>query len=835
MKKFLKIVSVVAVGILVLAVCVGAWLVYLAKTRLPNLDGVISHPSLRGEVRVIRDDWGVPHIEAGNEPDAYFALGYAMAQDRLFQMEVLRRLARGEAAELLGPLAVPIDKIMRSFRLRPLAEAFFAQADGITPELKQAAEAFVAGINSCMEREPLPFEFSVLHIPVRPFTPADCLTVARILPITFADGLRTDSLVTLLKEHCPDKDIDALFPGYSKEIPTTVMESLEEAETYLKSRGRISEALPQTDHTVPVPAAELSALLKPLASLSDLIGPALGSNSWVLGPSRSQSGKPILANDPHIGFTNPSIWYEAHVTFGDFDLYGYYLPLIPFALLGQNTHHAWAMTMFANDDLDLYREKFHPDDPNKVMYKGEWVAARTETETIKVRFGRDQQCTVRTTPHGPVITDLFRRLNGYQGPEVALSWVWQRVKYTDLLALYRMGRARDCDSFGEALSLITSPGINVSYADRDGNIAWWAAGLIPIRPKHVNPKTLLDGASGNDEILGYVPFAQNPHLKNPSCGYIATANNKSTVKPVGPIEDLQGYWQPGDREGRIKQLLESRAKWSVEDLKAVQFDDTAYAAPRIVATVLETLKSSSAQFSGLETAAMHVLAQWDGGHGTESVGACIYQVLCDAILEDALRDEMGEQLFKNYGIVADHWNFFKYFITDDNSPYWDDVTTPERETRRDILLRSFRGTVSWLEKRLGRDIGRWNWGRIHTLEFKHPFGYLPLLGRIFNIGPFPASGGAQMVNNMLYARGRYNYDVLAGPSTRRLIDFGDPEHARSILPTGNSGNFMSPHYGDQAAMFMAGRYREARMTREQIQAHKLHEIRFLPAAKTAQP
>jgi len=840
MKKALRFVKLVikfvVLPLVLLVVAVGLWLVYLAKTRLPDLDAVVTHPSLQAEVRVVRDQWGVPHIYAENEPDAYFALGYAMAQDRLFQMELMLRLARGELAEIAGPPAVPIDKIVRSFRLRAKAEAVVAQGQALSPAPMKAVEAFVAGVNHRVENEPPPFEFSVLRIPRRTYTPADCLTVAAVLPITFADGLRGDALKTILQQRRPDLDVDALFPGYSKEVPVTIMESLAEAEAYLRSKGEGGADGAKADRDAPPSLAALEAVLGHQQSLSDLFGPALGSNSWVLGPSRTRSGKPILANDPHVGFTNPGIWYEAHVQYGDFELYGHYLALVPFALLGHNRHHGWALTMFANDDLDLYAETFHPDDPAKVMYKGEWVDVETDTDTIKIRFGRDVSHTVRVTPHGPILTDAFRLLQGYDGPEIALCWVWQHHDYTDAEAFYRMGHANDCDGFAEAVSLITSPGINVSYADRDGNIAWWAAGVIPIRPDHVDSKQILDGASGKDDFLGYVPFEQNPHLKNPPSGFIVTANNKSTVKPVGPIQDLQGYWQPTDRAGRIEQLIEPGYRWTIDKLKNVQLDDTAYAAPAIVKQVAAILaRADEGALDPLGQQALGTLRQWNHRHNVGSVGATIYHALCHALIRAALEDEIGEDLLDSYCTVADHWSFFKHLIGEDESPYWDNIGTEAVETRADVVLEAFRQTVAALREKLGDDPAQWTWGTIHTIEFKHPFGYaaeylgLPFIREVFDVGPFPASGSTQVINNMIYLPKGLKYDVIAGPTTRRLIDFADPEHSLTVLPTGNSGNFSSPNYGDQAGLFMAGKYREPCFTDEQIEASNTHEMRFQPA------
>lgn len=824
---------VLRIGVLVLAVLVlgVAWFSYLATSRMPIIDGVLSHPSLQAEVKVIRDQWGIPHIQAQNEHDAYFALGYAMGQDRLFQMEIVRRLAQGEIAELAGPLAVKVDAIVRAFRLKQKAEETIEKLAGQMPEVRTVAEAFCAGINFRQENEPLPFEFSVLGIPAHHYTPADCMSVGALLPIAFADGMREDPTYSMLQAKLPGVDLTELFPSYSlEEAPTTVMESLEEARAFLEAKKAGATAKSEPARGADASLAALGALLDPFVALSELLGPAqLGSNSWVIGPSRTKSGKAILCNDPHIPFTNPSVWYEAHIVYPGYHWYGYHLPLIPFALIGHNEHHSWALTMLANDDIDLFRETFDPNDPTKVKYLNEWTDVKVEQETIHVRMGADRTVPIRITPHGPVVTDFVHFTGGYDGPDVALSWVWQRVDYTDLQAFFRMSRAKSIDEFQEAVSLVTSPGLNISYADAAGNIAWWAAGKISIRPETVFYKSILEGSDGSSERIGFVPFEQNPHLINPPVGYIVTANNKSTVKPVGPIDDLQGYWQPGDRAARIKQMLDQRSDWDVESLKAVSFDDTAWAAPAVLKEVLGALDASGTTLNETEAAARAVLEKWDHTHGIASAGASIYQYVIDEALHEAVADEMGEKLFLAFTTFADHWNSFKHLVKTD-SPFWDNVNTPEKETRQVVLVQSFKTAVAKLQNRLGGRPETWAWGKIHTMEFKHPFGYLPGLGKIFNVGPFPSSGGAQIVNNMLYRAGVHEYDVLAGPSTRRIVDFAAPEKALSILPTGNSGNFMSENYGDQAEMFMTGRFREVNFTPEQVEADKKHELVLKPGA-----
>jgi penicillin amidase len=303
------------------------------------------------------------------------------------------------------------------------------------------------------------------------------------------------------------------------------------------------------------------------------------------------------------------------------------------------------------------------------------------------------------------------------------------------------------------------------------------------------------------------------------------------MKAVGDVRLLEGYWQPTDRAARLRHLLAQRDDWTLEALKAVQNDVTAHAAPKVVEHLVALLTPARAALNEREQAALNLLKNWDGEHGTDSAAAAVYQVLTDYVLRNMLLDDMGEALFASYGSVADHWNAFKYLIQTPDFPLWDNQETAQEETAEDIVAASLRDTVRYLVEACGPEPEDWAWGALHTMEFKHPFGYLPGPGFLFNIGPFPAPGGAEIVNNMLYSKGALNFDVLAGPSTRRLMDFGDITHSYTILPTGNSGNFLSPHYSDQAEMFMAGEYRLVRFTPEQIRENTQQILELRPATR----
>lgn len=850
MKRVLRALGCGALMVIVAALLLAGWFAWRVQAGMPDLNETVSHPSLKAKVTVKRDDWGVPHIYADHETDAYFALGYCQAQDRLFQMEMMRRLAQGELAELLGPVVAPrIDAIARAFRLLPKAEEYSALYKEKYPEIYAMAEAYCAGINHFVEKGPLPVEFSILGIPRRTYTPADCMSVAAILPITFADGLREDGLQSMMKAKFPQLDTFPFFPGYLREpAPVTVLETLEEAQAWLRGeRPTPPEASPEPGQAPGVPAepvsetapesagldqvSALAPLLDTLGILSQRLGWGMGSNSWVVSGSRSASGKPMLANDPHIAFFNPSIWYEAQLEYPGMSMYGYYLPLIPMTLIGHNERFGWALTMLANDDVDLFQETFNPENPNQVMYRGEWVDALVEEETIKVRFGRDVTAPIRVTPHGPIITDLLRLMSGYEGPDVSMSWVWQHQEYTDLRALYIMSKAQSMEEFEEGVALITSPGLNISYADVDGNIAWWAASRLPIRPLHVNEKALLDGASGKDEIVGYLPFEYNPRRINPEEGFIVTANNQSTVKPLGPngeIPFMQGYFQPLDRAGRIEQMLAEKQVWTLEDMKRMQFDDLSYTGEEMRGLIVECIENSGVPLNAREKEAIEALRTWDLRHDLASVGATLYWTTCDFIVKNMAGDELGPKALVIYQTLADSFNAFKYFMRTPELEGWDNQATPEKETREQIVAVSFSQAVECLAREYGAEVKGWEWGKAHTMTFTHPLGYAPGFASIFNIGPFPSTGSDQVVNNMIYSASNGHFDVIAGPSTRRVVDFAQPEVSYSVLPTGNSGHVASKHYDDQAPLFMAGKYRELRFTREQVDKATENEMTFQP-------
>lgn len=820
MRKIRKIAAVIATA-LILAVASGWW---LASSRLPEIDGAIQAP-LKSEVVIRRDRYGVPHIEARTAEDAYFALGFTVAQDRLFQMELQRRLAQGELAEILGPSLVKIDRQFRTFGYKRIAEKQLL-AEEQSPASQRALallDAYLAGVNHFIATQKLPVEYTLIGANARPFTRIDVMSMMAYMSFSFAHGHTTDSLFSLLKAKYPDRNLRELFPGYTGERPVTIIENQATYNPGGKARPESPVfASPLTSKLSIPDSLSLASLLFSEDSLDALIPSFHGSNSWVIAPSRSASGAALLANDPHISLSNPAVWYEAHIKYDGFENYGYYIPIFPFPLLGHNRERAWGLTMFENDDIDLYRETFHADEPSLVMYRGQYVPVTVIKETIRVKGAADEELTIRITAHGPIISDY---LKGYEGPPLAMWWVIDQQPNPIIRFTHAMLHARSMQEFESSLALLAAPGLNISYADNAGNIAWWAVGRLPIRPQHIHSREVLDGASGRDEITAFLPFALNPKLINPPSGIIVTANNKSTSAPVGPIRDLEGYWAPTDRAARLTELLSAREKWDLESLKAVQTDVHAQAG----AAFQEQIKAliDRATLDEKQSRALDELLNWDRNARIDSIGATIYHVTLYHILKGLVMDELGPERFEVYADSMDYWSFLKNVISNDGSAYWDDVTTEKKETRKEIVQTAFIAAVDELTDRMG-GIDSWRWGELHQIVYKHPLGSKKPLNLIFNIGPHPAPAEAHFVNRMKSSFGKHDYVVSSTPSTRRLIDFSNPEEAVSILPSGNSGNFMSPYFDDQVQDFLRGDYRPMILNVEKAKEEMRHTLTLRP-------
>ncbi|MFO1262044.1 MAG: penicillin acylase family protein [Rhodoferax sp.] len=794
-------VKILAATVTTTLIAVGGAATWHLHQKMPVRNGTVHVRTLSAPVTVTYDDRGVPHIQAQNEADLYRTLGYVHAQDRLFQMEMVRRLANGELAELLGPKLLETDKLFRTLGLRDHAQKESQAMDLNSPSGK-ALVAYLDGINQFQDSHPAPLEFEVLHIPKRPFTVQDTLAVSGYLAYSFAAALRTDPPLTFVR--------DKLGPDYLRIFdldwhPEGVVgrgsAAYRARATTSSLRDKDWEGL---QHLAALGQSALETAGVPVFE---------GSNAWVISGKRTASGKPLLAGDPHIAYSAPSVWYEAHLSAPGFELYGHYQALNPVALLGHNRQFGWSLTMFENDDIDLVAEKPNPANANQVAIGGQWVDLQVRTETIKVKGASDVQLNLRRSPHGPIITDAFKDLFG--DTPIAMWWAFLETENPVLQAFYELNRADTRDKARAAAQKIHSPGLNIVWANTAGDIGWWAAAKLPIRPAGVNPTFILDGSAPESDKLGWYDFRFNPQEENPARGYIVSANHQPKPRSGVPVP---GYYCLSDRAERLDAALRAPDKsWDIPAAQALQLDSSNGYGPRVLADLMPILKAVTTD--AYDKAFLEPLAVWDGDYTRDSVAALLFTQLMYELAHAAMADELGEVQFNNLArtFALDH--ALPRLVADANSPWWDNVNTKEKEGRFETVRVAWTNTLRHLEGAIGSDLLQWKWGLNHTLTHVHPLGMQKPLDKLFNIGPFMVAGGRETPNNMNYQLGTGPWAVKSGPSTRRVIDFAQPDQAIGINPVGQSGVLFDKHYADQAGYFAEGLYMRQFFSAADIKAH----------------
>lgn len=797
MKAVLKWSGVTVLALVLLLVAAGGWYLHGKKVQRT---GTASLSGLTAAVSVAYDERGVPHIQAGNQTDMYRALGYVHAQDRLFQMEMLRRLARGELAEILGPKLLELDRLFRTLGLRAHADAYVTKMDKSTAAW-QALAAYLDGINQYQASHALPLEFDLLGISPRPFTAQDTVAVSGYMAYSFAAAFRTEPALTHIR--------DRLGPGYLRIFdldwhPEGVMQAPPQLnQTAWRSLDQIAQLSQQAIQQLAVPQFE-------------------GSNAWVVAGSRSASGKPLLAGDPHIAYAAPAVWYEAHLQAPGFELYGHHQALNPLALLGHNQRYGWSLTMFQNDDIDLIAEKTNPADPNQVWYHGQWVDLQSREESIAVKGAAPLRLVLRRSPHGPIITDAYP--DNYGSTPVAMWWTFLETDNPILEAFYALNRADTLERARAAAAQIHAPGLNVVWASQGGDIGWWAAAKLPRRPAGVNPAFILDGSTEQADKPGFYPFSDNPQEENPARGYIVSANHQP--RPASGIA-IPGYYNLYDRAQRLEQLLNCPGiKWDQNNSQALQLDtQTGYAA-RNLRPLLPLLRTVLHEAEDLRL--LKLLEKWDGSFQTDSIAPTLFSQLLYQIAYAAMADEMGELQFKNLLRTRALDYALPRLLADASAPWWDQRATAAVETRDDIVRLAWRDSITHLQATFGKDASLWTWGRAHTLTHNHPLAQQKPLDKLFNVGPFAAPGGRETPNNLSGPIGPAPWAVTYGPSTRRLIDFAAPGQALGINPVGQSGVLFDAHYNDQAAAFIAGSYQPQHLEAGDVAAHVRSTLMLQP-------
>ena len=795
--KILKKSLVVLVSLLFVFVI--AALVYGFYLK-PKYEGELRLKNIQKETTVYFDEFGVPHIYAATSTDAMVALGYVHAQDRLWQMELMRRIAPGRLSEIFGSVALKNDKFFAGLGIEEASSKAIAGLDKNSPSY-QLTIAYLDGINQYMDEGTTPIEFSLVGVKKEKFTIKDVYNIFGYMSFSFAMAQKSDPLLTDIRnkygmEYLKDFGIDGSFNT------TKIKNAKDRPQEYAAISKSVAQLLAQSP-----------------------VSPFIGSNSWVIAPKKTKNGKVIFANDPHIGFSQPGTWYEAHIVTPDFELYGCYLAGTPYPLLGHNREYAYGLTMFENDDIDLYQEENNPANANEYKIPNGFSAYEIRKKAIKVKDSADVVLNVKVTRHGPVMNDLIDGL--HQDKPVAMSWIYTQQPIQILDAVYALSHAKSKADFQKGVSLIAAPGLNVMYGDAKGNVAWWATGKLYKHNEGVNPNFILDGASGKDDIKEFLDFSKNPSAVNPSWNYVYSANNQPE-----PIDGFlyPGYYLPEDRAKRITQLLNPKSDWDMVAVGKMIFDNTSSVAPKVVKDLISNINQES--LSENEKQALSILKDWKGSNNLSDVAPTIYNKWIFNYLKNTFEDELGAEKFKMFLGTHIMKQIIARQITNEKSLWWDNVNTKiEKETRSQIVSKSFKESIIALEKQLGNTVSDWTWNKVHTVEHQHPLGKVAALRSIFNVGPFEVSGSTEVINNLFFDfTDDGNYIVKGGPSTRRIIDFSDIENSWSVLPTGQSGNPLSAHYSDQAELYNAGKFRRMMLNKEEI-VRTSTKLVFIPRKK----
>jgi len=757
---------------------------------IPDHTGEVRLNGLSGEVEVLRDQSGIPHIFASNEADAFFALGYAMAQDRLFQMEFLRAAGNGSLSEILGESMVKTDKFLKKIMLRP------KDPDSIVNQLPREVQAmlnhFVDGINSFVLADPdLPVEFRLLgHEPVA-WDVGDLLAIAKLQSWQLSYNYDSELIYRQLNEKLGAERAADLFPYYS--------------EDHIKIMDEFSG---QLDGDM--------ALLYQSKQLRALLGTNGGSNSWVVSGERTASGKPILSSDPHLhGSSLPGAWYFAHLSAPGLDVAGGFFPGLPACLIGSNRSIAWGLTNMGPDVQDLFIEEENPDNPHQYLYQDKWLDFEVIPETIRIKDDdavdgfKYEEFEIRRSIHGPVVKEEDELL--------ALSWTGHHF-FGEVQALYDVNHASDWDGFTAALAHFSTAPQNFIYADTEGNIGYYGAGKVPIR-KAGSGLFPVPGYTGEYDWTGYIPFEDMPHMYNPPGGMIVTANAEPHGKHYAC--PMPGEYAPEFRTKRIRDLIQAAEKLTPQDMSRFQGDQLSYLAPVFLEYLLPAIPEKHAEIRA-------ALAKWDHVMDKDGFEGSIYEETKDIFLRlvfsDELEQELAEEYLGTYYISTNRW---VKMLANNEETWFDKVLTDKVETRDDLLIDAFAEALKSLEAKFGTsDFRSWRWGEIHDIVFHHVFETQGgIIEKFFNYGPFPFGGDGETVNRATHVFTE-PYTTEMSASMRLIADMSDGSKSLMANASGQVGMPLQEHYTDLIDIWLAGEYVDVHLDRDELGTTK--ELKLLP-------
>ncbi|MFE1628027.1 penicillin acylase family protein [Brevibacillus reuszeri] len=779
-KKAVKVIAVIVIALLAVgAILFGIANAYIAKS-LPQIDGSIQVPGLQEKVTVTRDERGVPHISANNDHDLFLAQGYVTAQDRLFQMDLSRRQASGELSEIIGEKAVDRDKYFRTLGLRRAAKL---SHEVYSQEAKDTLQWYADGVNSYIteakEKGALPVEFTLLGYEPKEWTPLDSLTIGKYMAYDLGGHWEGQAFrYYLLSQFSKEKAYD-LFPTDENAGPP-IIASLGEGK-------------------VDIEKSFAKAVIPPEFN---------GSNNWVVSGEKSASGKPLLADDPHLSLATPAIWYQTHLRGPSVNVSGVIFAGIPGVILGHNESIAWGVTNTGPDVQDLYIEKRNPNEPNQFLYMDKWEDAQIIEEPIRVKGQETIPYKVTITRHGPIISEFAEE----SGKDTVFSLKWTALEPSkELEAVLNMNRANNWIEFEKALEDFHTPTQNFVFAAQDGTIAYKANGKIPIR-KNGDALVPVPGWTDEYEWTGYVPYDQLPKTVNPKQGFISSANYKVTDDSY-PYH-ISNIWAQPYRQMRIQQVLSEKEKLTVEDMQKLQMDQVNLQAQEFVPIFLEQVKKET--LTDKEKEVLVLLAGWNFVDDKELAAPLVFnrwmQQVGTVLFQEQIPETM-RSLFRGRGQVID--DLIRRAHAGKPGPWME-----EKGGLSKVLHASLKNTITEIETAWGTNSQGWKWGDAHQASFVHPLSSVTGLNYLFNwAAPIPAGGSSVTVQAAGYnlKSGVINH----GASWRFVVDTSDLTKAYHIVGPGQSGHVKSPWYDDQLPAWVEGTYHTTSLTESIENGHVL--------------
>ena len=788
MKQLLARAAVTLV--LAIAAVLAALWIWLHNS-LPQIDGEARAPGAQGEIEVLRDGEGIPHIFAKSDRDAWFAMGYVHAQDRLWQMEFQRRIAEGRLSEFLGERAYDTDKLMRALGMAHMAERIVARLD---PATVGNLQAYADGVNAFLASDPvLPVEFQAFRIQPQPWKPAHTMEWLLVMAWDLSSNYRIELARMRFASKLGNERAAQIIPPYPGDTAAPLPDF---KSVYAQVDGQARELLAMT------PANE----------------EAIGSNNWVVSGARSETGKPLLANDPHLGLQAPSLWYLAHVSSPSGNVVGGTLPGVPFVVLGRNDYLAWSFTTTNSDTQDLFIERVVPGDP--ASYVTPAGRAKFEVRDEVIRVGAEERhFKVRSTRHGPVISDAIRGAAeaAPKGYVLALQWAALTEDNVVARAGFALNRARNVADLHAALRDFTAPHQNVVFATRDGHIGFVAPARLPVRraDNEAMGRVPVPGWDAKYDWQGFLPYDRMPALADPPSGHIVTANQKITAPGYKPFVSVD--WFPPYRADRIEEMLAAQPKHSMASFERMQGDTSSRLARELLPVALAA-KPATAEGRRVQD----MLRSWKGDATADSGAPLAFAAWYRELTRAVYADELG-------GLFEESWDLraaFMIRVMKGDAAYarWcDDVTTPKRESCADDAALAFDRAAAYLSKHYGAQ-ETWRWGAIHTAAGDHrPFSFAPVISRFFTIAPeTPGDSFTVDVGHFFIRDEARPFANRHAASLRAVYDLADLDRSVFIQSTGQSGNVLSPWYSNFAERWAKVQYVTIPAKRELIKSeHRL--------------